>query len=430
MNQSTRAFLGTGSRLVVVALLLTILVHFRALEAPTFFFTGLIAFFVGLVLSMRVRKFRLLVDTLITFASLFLLPPTLLALLASPLWISISIVLVLFFMVLAYLMQRTWYSPLIAGLWILSIVGSMALIDVLYTYHDQPSDKQWLGYPALLQDAGWDNAHPGKTVASFPPRYKYSNQPEPTQGGSPPANMVLGVLEKEGHLFSLRPFFHSRWLELSSASFKIEHCSPLLDVAYYRFRNRWVFLCGGSQELVFYKMRQTEIANALKLKALWPKQLVVHQELERLYIIDPASGYLTEFDLEVFETLRRIKLTYGVSDVVLDPEGQRLYVASPFTGKVICLDLTSLKTIARISVPFGLSSLAMDRANKQIFGATLPRGRLVSIDLKNNKVTVHDKLNSPVLDLAYDSASERLYWSTPRGLRWIQADKILSENVE
>jgi DNA-binding beta-propeller fold protein YncE len=117
-----------------------------------------------------------------------------------------------------------------------------------------------------------------------------------------------------------------------------------------------------------------------------PTALAIHQTRDRLYVLDPPLGRLTEFNLVSGEQSRRETIGFGSSDIAVAPAGEALYVAQPYLSRLVVLDPATLEKVADIPLRFGVSTLAVDKARRRLYAASLTNGYLFAIDTRSRTV--------------------------------------------
>jgi hypothetical protein len=261
-------------------------------------------------------------------------------------------------------------------------------------------------------------------LATFAPLHKYGEQVVPVPGGDPPVATVLGLLEKPGGRFVLRPFTNETSVELNPPDFTLPGCPPVRDVDFDRERHQWLVLCddGTLRALSAWAHDTWRHQGWLGQRS---QRMAVNQDLDRLYILDPAWGHLVEYDLETRQVLRKVFVGFGAADVLVAPNGESVYLAMPYLGRVSVLDTASLEKRKSIPAPLGVAHLAVNRAQQLVYAVSLPGGRLVAIDATTNRVVARARLRATVFDLKYNDATDRLYWLTPYGPRWAWAGELL-----
>jgi hypothetical protein len=424
MNRVSRILASIVPRLVAAALFVYLLVDLQFTRFPPFFLGAVPAVVVGFFVRARYRTWAGPSDALCTYFALSLAPLGMWFLLARPPWFLLTAMMAAATGLIVYRVRRTKVLPFVAALWVLSICASLGMVDMLRSSHRRPPND-WPGTSIRLNDAGWDDAVETSVIEVFPARYKMPTLPEPIVPGDPPTSRVLGVIQRNGNWYSLRPTAENGWVELHPTQVALPGCAPLVDVGFYRLNRQWLFLCAGSERVEIYNSRDGRSSGALGHIGPYPRRLAVHQENDRLFVVSPAYGQLVEFDLETGDLLRKVFVGLGAADVVVSPDGRRLYVAVPYRGRVQVLDATTLRIVDHVPAPFGVASLTTDRLNNRVYGAVLPTGRLIVIDPQSNLVIQRVELGGPTLDLAYEEATAKIYWVTPYGMRWAFLPELL-----
>ena len=417
MTRGKRALVSFGPRAFVASLLLFLLHLFQATSFAPFYVGAILVVLAAAFVRSRYRSWNTALDVIITYLALFLFPPSLIFILAKPLWVVAGLVIAAAFGGIWFHRHRMLAVPLLTLLWLGSIASALAVLSAT----DVPwrsSSAELPGERVRVDNAGWDNAVEAGVITTFPPRYQLPTLPAPVVAGDPPISRAFGVLRKRGNKYSVRPFAQTGWVELLSTEFNLPDCSPLLDVGFYRLKRQWLFLCGGRDQIVLYDSRNGSNIGHLSNIGPWPRHMTIHQDLDRVLVAEPAYGNLVEFDLESGEQLRKIHVGFGVADITLGPDNRFLYVALPFRQQVVVLDATTLERTDHVPAPFGLANLVADRVNNRLYGAVLATGRLVAIDPDSNLVVKKASLRSPVLDMAYEENTGKLYWLTEGGVRW------------
>jgi len=426
MSNKRRKQLATVFRLLAVIAVATQLILYRAFLFGGFLLVFLLSLLLGLWLNYRLQRKTPLVDSLLTFGALFLVPPGLIGLLAKPVWILFTLLLGGVGAWLGKTLYRSRTLTILAGLWLGCLATSLATFDALSIRVESGADT-WRGEPITMIDADWDATRYARVLTTFPPYYKMLDFPEPPEHGDPLTATVFGALTRGDNSFAVRPFHNHGSVELNTEKFFIKKCLPLMDMAYYRKRRQWLLLCGGSNKLVFYRSIPAGELDNISNLGLWPSKLAIHQELERVFILDPSYGRLYSYDLEAGEMLRSRLVGFGASDVIVAPGGKYVLVALPYFAKVLVLHPGNLETIASLRVPLGTAYLAADPHKKLVYGATLPTGKLSVIDAESQTAVVTGTFRSPVLELAYDPAHRWFYWLTPADIRWAPLAEILND---
>lgn len=421
MTAVTKRRLARLLRGAAAVLLLSLLAWFRALWLPHFHL-GLAAFLLGGYLAARRTGNRyLLPDAGLAYLALFLLPPGFIGWSLSFAWSAASVLLAVLLGLLARFLAERRSGIVLTVLITLAVTSAGATVTT-FQIEDRPMPTAWTGYPALLDDAGWDGARVAPKLVSCAPQRRVGELPEAAPHGDPPGGRVFGLLER-GDEFSVRNFSHAIAVELNPEKFAIAECLPVLDVDFHRRRREWVVLCGGSRRVVFVG-GDGGVTRTIDLPGIWPFRLAVHQDLNRLYITDPATGYLHEIDLETLERVRSPHVGFGISDVAVGPDGRNLYVAQPYRSRVNVLDARDLSSVAEVDAGFGVAHLGVNRLLGRIYAVTMARGTVFVLDPATNEIVARRQLGSPVLDVVVDDGTNRLYWATPRGLRWVSLQKL------
>jgi hypothetical protein len=416
MTPVTRQGIALGARVAASIFLLSLLAGFRALNFPLFYLGFCGAMLLGFLVARRVGRNAALVDAALIYFALFLLPPGVMGLAISFPWMAVSLAAALLSGLAAWRLSDRRVAPWETALAVLAILSAGATLNA---FAMKPGDMPtaWAGYPALLEDAGIEDATIAPKLTTFPARRKIGELPEPVPHGDPPIGRVFGILERGKSEFFVRWFRHAEGVELNPRFFRVGACSPIRDIAFDRGTREWMILCGATGELARYGDDGAAL-QIFDLPGIWPFRIAIHQELERLYVIDPATGKLHELDLTTGDQLREPRVGFGISDVAVSPDGLELYIAQPYRARVIVLDAVTLETRTEIDLAFGVAHLAVDQARKRIYAVTLPRGTLFSLNPTTHEVVAETSLKSPVLDAAFDDATGRLYWATPKGMRW------------
>ena len=424
MNRPMRAMVSFAPRLFAAAILLFQLHLLRATMYAGFYIVAIPVVVLAFYLRSRRHSWIDFVDVFLTYFALFLLPPGLLFIMAMPFWTFVGLIGGAVAAFVVYRARQSKFLPFVAALWMFSIAGSFSVIDA-YRPTRNADTSGWRGEPIKVNDAGWTNAQETRLVTTFPPRYKMPTLPDPIVVGDPPASVAFGVLQNPGEVYSVRPFVDSNGVELIPANVRIPSCAPLLDVGFYRNNRQWYFVCAGVERLEIISGANGLSNGSFGRIGPLPYHMAIHQENDRLFVVEPAFGNLVEFDLETGDQLRKVHVGFGVADVAISPDGRRLFVAVPFHGRLTVLDATTLRIVDHVPAPFGVASLAVDRLNNRLYGAVLPTGRLIVIDPQRNVVIRRGDLHSPVLDLTYEEASARIYWVTPRDIRWAFLSEVI-----
>jgi len=423
MTSTGRRRLAHGLRVVAAVALLALLAWFGALFLPQFHY-GLVLFLLGGFLAgRRARNRELIADAGLAYLALFLLPPGLIGWSLSFAWSVATILVAILLGLLAWWLAERRTGIVLTVLVTLAVMSAGATVAT-FDMEDRPMPMAWTGYPALLDDAGWDGAHVAPKLVSVAALRRVGELPEAEPHGDPPAGRVFGVLEHSSGEFAVRNFSHSIAVELNPDRFAVAECLPVLDVDFHRARREWVVLCGGNRRVVFVDGAGT-VTRSLDLPGIWPFRLTVHQDLDRLYVTDPATGYLSEFDLKSLERLRAPHAGFGISDVAVAPDGRTVYVAQPYRSRVVVLASQDLSPIAEVDAGFGVAHLGVNSQLRRIFAVTMAKGTVYVFDPTTHEIVGQSRLGSPVLDVAVDVGTDRLYWATPRGLRWIAVRKLM-----
>ncbi|MDP8224465.1 MAG: hypothetical protein P9L99_13980 [Candidatus Lernaella stagnicola] len=425
MNPATRKYLGLSVRFLAGGFLLSLLVSMRAYQLPHFHF-GLIAVVIGGFLLARRRNNRvLLLDAVIAYLALFLIPPGFIGWSLSFAWTFSSLTLALLVGLATWRLSDSRFTPFVAAVTVAAIASAGATVN---TFRLQLADMpvEWAGVPTMINDAGIDRGAPTSRMLKVAPRRKLGELPQPVPHGDPPAGRVVGLVERGDAEFYVRGFAHASSAEITPSRFVVPECNPVRDIDFDRAWRQWLVLCGAGKQLVYYQ-GDARITKLLDLPGIWPFRLTVHQELERVFIVDPGGGYLIEVALESNEILRQPHVGFGISDVEITPDGRFLYIPQPYRSRIIVLSVTDLETVREVPLSFGVAHLAVDRTRGRIYAVAMGSGKLFSLDPQTHEIVGEGDLNSPVLDAEYDDAAARLYWTTPRGYRWSSIDSLLTK---
>lgn len=418
MTPIAKKRLGQFSRSLAGLALLLQLFQLHAFSFPLFYVGAAGFILCGSLRARRQGKWIILADWLLLYLSLFLLPPGLLAMTTSIIWLLAGLALAVGGGALAWRLTETRRAFFQSALIILALTSSTGFFNVL-RFRPMPMPEHWAGMSSTLDDRGWEGTTPVPILFNFFPLPETGPSYDYRPYRDPPTSTVFGLLEDEDSAFSLRSFVQAPHAEINPDVFKIQACNPVTDIGYDRSRHRWAILCRDGR-LVFHGNETLGILQSEKFDILRPTALAIHQTRDRLYVIDPPLGRLSEFDLKSGELLRTESVGLGSSDIAVAPDGEALYVAQPYWSRLVVLDAATLEKITDISLRFGVSTLAVDKTRRRIYAASFTNGYLFAIDARSRTLLASTPLHSPVLDLAYNHATGRIYWSTPKGFR--QAD--------